>query len=79
MMSQLGGMGLPGVRRRSATKSAKNVRKGKKGKAKGRGPTQPRLPAGFPPGAFNPGAFNPGALPPGMELPDLSKLDLPDR
>jgi signal recognition particle subunit SRP54 len=74
MMSQLGGMGLPGVRRRSATKSAKNARTGKKGKAKGRGPTQPRLPAGFPPGAFSP-----GALPPGMELPDLSKLNLPDQ
>jgi signal recognition particle subunit SRP54 len=81
MMGQLGGMGLPGMRKRSATKSAKGNRKGKKGKgaARGRGPTQPRLPAGFPPGAFNPGAFNPGALPPGMELPDLSKLDLPDR
>jgi signal recognition particle subunit SRP54 len=75
MMSQLGGMGLPGMKRKvSATKSTKNQRKNKKGKKVGRGPTQPRTPAGFP------GGFNPGALPPGMnldDLPDLSKLNLP--
>jgi signal recognition particle subunit SRP54 len=72
MMSQLGG--LPGMpRRRSATKSSKNKRK--KGKGGGRGPSQPRLPAGLPPGAFGPGA----GLPPGMELPDLSKLKLPEQ
>ena len=76
MMGQLGNMGLPGMRKRSATKSSKNTRKGKKGKAKGRGPTQPRLPAGFPPGGFGPGGM-PGNLPPGMEMPDLSKLNLP--
>jgi signal recognition particle subunit SRP54 len=76
MMGQLGGM-MPGMRRRSATKSPKNARKGKKGKnaQRGRGPTPPRTPAGFPPGAF--GGFDPNALPPGMELPDLSKLKLP--
>ena len=72
MMGQLGGM-VPGMRKRSATKSSKNARKGKKGKTKGRGPTQPRMPAGFPPGAFGPA----GNLPPGMEMPDLSKLNLP--
>src|SRR5579875_1729725 len=72
MMGQLGGMaGLP--RRRSATKSSKNKRKKGKGGG-GRGPTSPKLPAGLPPGAFGPGA----GLPPGMELPDLSKLNLPD-
>ncbi|MGI8678406.1 MAG: signal recognition particle protein [Jatrophihabitans sp.] len=84
MMGQLGGMGMPGVRKRSATKSSKNTRKGKKGKnsQRGRGPTQPRLPAGFPGGGM-PGAFGgggpqlPPGLPPGMEMPDLSKLKLP--
>jgi signal recognition particle subunit SRP54 len=76
MMGQLGGM--PGMRKRSATKSSKNSRKGKKGKGnqRGRGPTQPRLPAGFPPGAFGPSGM-PNNLPPGMEMPDLSKLNLP--
>jgi signal recognition particle subunit SRP54 len=77
MMGQLGG--LPGMpRRRSATKSSKNKRKKGKG---GRGPTQPRMPAGLPPGAFGPGGLGGGAagLPPGMELPDLSKLQLPDK
>jgi signal recognition particle subunit SRP54 len=82
MMSQLGGM-MPGMGRRSATKSSKNSRKGKKGKnagknaQRGRGPTPPRTPAGFPPGAF--GGFDPSALPPGMELPDISKLNLPPK
>ncbi|HEU5268239.1 MAG TPA: signal recognition particle protein, partial [Jatrophihabitans sp.] len=85
MMGQLGGMGLPGTRNRSATKSSKNARKGKKGKnaQRGRGPTAPRLPAGFPPGAFGPGGHGaqgglPTGLPPGMQMPDLSKLKLPD-
>jgi signal recognition particle subunit SRP54 len=80
MMGQLGNMGMPGMRKRSATKSAKNTRKGKKGKGgqRGRGPTQPKLPAGFPPGAFGPGGMPPN-LPPGMELPDLSKLNLPNK
>jgi signal recognition particle subunit SRP54 len=81
MMGQLGGMGIPGMRKRSATKSSKNNRKGKKGKNSqlGRGPSQPRTPAGFPPGAFGPGgpAALPPGLPPGMEMPDLSKLNLP--
>jgi signal recognition particle subunit SRP54 len=85
MMSQMGGMGLPGMRRKqSATKSAKG-KKGKKGRSNsGRGPTQPRLPAGFPggmpPGMGGMGGFGGGAppqLPPGMQLPDISKLKLP--
>jgi signal recognition particle subunit SRP54 len=80
MMGQLGGMGVPGMRKRSSTKSSKNSRKGKKGKNSqlSRGPSQPRTPAGFPPGGF--GAGQPGLppnLPPGMEMPDLSKLKLP--
>ncbi|MDT4937082.1 MAG: signal recognition particle subunit, partial [Pseudonocardiales bacterium] len=73
MMGQMAGMGMPGMRRVSK-KSAKG-KKGKKGKGTGRGPTQPRMPAGFPGGGF-PGGVPP-QLPPGMELPDLSKLDLP--
>jgi signal recognition particle subunit SRP54 len=86
MMSQMGGMGLPGMRRGSATKSNKSARgkKGKKGRSNsGRGPTQPRMPAGFPggmPGGAGGGGFGggvPPALPPGMQMPDLSKLKLP--
>ena len=80
MMQQMGGaMGLPGMRRKN-TKSAKG-KKGKKGRG-GRGPTQPRMPAGFPgmPQGL-PGGFGnlPAQLPPGTQLPDLSKLDLPDK
>jgi signal recognition particle subunit SRP54 len=85
MMSQMGGMGLPGLRRKSATKSSKGTRKGKKGKGgNSRGPTQPRMPAGFPgglpqglPGGFGGGV--PPSLPPGAQLPDLSKLRLPKK
>ena len=89
MMAQLGGMGMPGMRRASnkGGKGAKGKKgkKGKKGRTGGRGPTQPRMPAGFP-GGFpggQPGGFGGPSgmpqLPPGMELPDLSKLNLPDR
>ena len=81
MMGQLGGsMGLPGMRR-SSKKSARG-KKGKKGRAAGRGPTTPKLPAGFP-GALGGGNFPgglgqlPSGLPPGIEMPDLSKLNLP--
>ncbi len=86
MMAQLGGMGMPGMRRASnkGGKGAKG-KKGKKGRTGGRGPTQPRMPTGFP-GGFpggQPGGFGGPSgmpqLPPGMELPDLSKLNLPDR
>jgi signal recognition particle subunit SRP54 len=78
MMSQMGGaMGLPGMRRKSATKSSKNSRKGKKGRGgSGRGPTAPRVPQGFPGGGFG---GVPPSLPPGMQMPDLSKLNLPER
>jgi signal recognition particle subunit SRP54 len=83
MMKQMtGGMGFPGARRN--TKAAKG-RKAKKGKNKqaGRGPSQPRMPAGFGgagglPGGL-PGGFGAGMpqLPPGTELPDISKLKFP--
>jgi signal recognition particle subunit SRP54 len=80
MMSQMGGaMGMPGMRRKSATKSSKNSRKNKKGRGgSGRGPTSPRLPQGMPEG-FPTGGFGslPPSLPPGMQMPDLSKLNLP--
>jgi signal recognition particle subunit SRP54 len=94
MMAQMGGMGLPGMRRKSATKSSKNTRKGKKGKSN-RGPTQAKLPAGFPGGfpGMGPGGLGAGGmgggpagfgggnpqLPPGMQMPDLSKLNLPKK
>jgi len=71
MMQQMGGaIGLPGARRKNV-KSAKG-KKNKKGRS-GRGPTPPRLPSGYP------GAGGLAQLPPGMELPDLSKLNLPDK
>ncbi len=75
MMQQMGGaMGLPGARRKNTKQKGK---KGKKGR--GRGPTAPRMPAGMQgmPGGFGGGL--PPQLPPGTKLPDLSKLNLPDR
>jgi len=86
MMGQLGGMGVPGLGRRSSTKSSKG-KKGKKGRGGGRGPTQPKMPASFP-GGFpggaggfpgGPGGFPAGMpqLPPGTKMPDLSRLNLP--
>ena len=86
MMSQMGGMIPGGVRKRSATKSSKNKRKAAQNKGKKqRGPSQPRVPQGFPTGmpGLPPGAGMggfPGQLPPGMDpnnLPDLSKLNFP--
>jgi signal recognition particle subunit SRP54 len=72
MMQQMGGaMGLPGMRRKNTKTKGK---KSKKGRA-GRGPTQPRMPAGLPGGFGN----LPAQLPPGTQLPDLSKLNLPDK
>ena len=74
MMQQMGGaMGLPGARRKNTKQKGK---KGKKGR--GRGPTAPRMPSGLP---GMPGGFGnlPAQLPPGTQLPDLSKLNLPDK
>ena len=89
MMSQLGGMaGLPGARRASKNAKGKKGKKGKNRKNTGRGPTQARMPAGFPglpPGGMAGlgggagGASGLPQLPPGMDLPDLSKLNLPDK
>ncbi|MGH8962137.1 MAG: signal recognition particle protein [Jatrophihabitantaceae bacterium] len=92
MMGQLGGMGLPGMRRSSSKKG--KGKKGKKGRSSGgRGPTQPKMPAGLAggigPGGMGPGGMGPGGfpgagqggmpqLPPGLKLPDLSKLKLPE-
>ncbi|MCW2539081.1 MAG: ffh [Frankiales bacterium] len=85
MMARMtGGMGLPGSRRNN--RNDRKGKKGKKGKSAGRGPTQPRTPAGF--GGL-PGGGLPGAMPGGMGglpdfnpngqqgLPDLSKLKFP--
>jgi len=89
MMSRMSGMGMPGGRRNA---------KGKKGKGKGRnakggrgGPTQPRMPAGFPgmpgglpggmpsglPDGFGAGGGGMPELPSGVELPDISKFKFP--
>jgi len=82
MMAQMSGM-VPGMRRRSATKSSKNKRKKGKSGGSGRGPTQARMPAGFPPGmggfGGGPGSIPGGMpqLPPGMDLPDITKLNFP--
>ncbi|HSY15699.1 MAG TPA: signal recognition particle protein [Jatrophihabitantaceae bacterium] len=86
MMSQLGGMGMPGMRRKNAVAKSTKGKRGKKAK-QGRGPTQARTPAGFPggmSGGMGGGMGGPGGLPggmpqlpPGMQLPDLSKLKLP--
>ncbi len=86
MMSQLGGMGLPGARRNQKNAKGKKGKKGKARKNTGRGPTQARMPAGFPgmpPGGMGGlgglGAGQLPQLPKGMDLPDLSKLNLPDK
>jgi signal recognition particle subunit SRP54 len=71
MMQQMAG-GIPGMRRKTVSKS----RKGKKGKkGSGRGPTPPKVRGGMP--SLPPGALN--QLPPGMQMPDLSKLNLPKK
>jgi signal recognition particle subunit SRP54 len=86
MSSMVGGMGIPGLGRKSATrKSGKG--KGKKG-GKKRGPTQPRargplgagmpgMPAGFPDLSNMPQGLD--ELPPGLADFDLSKLNFPGK
>jgi signal recognition particle subunit SRP54 len=82
MMARMAGMGmLPGGRRNTRSAKGKKGKNKQAGKKSGRGPTQPRLPAGFPGGGFPaglPGGFGTSSpLPPGTELPDLSKLKFP--
>jgi signal recognition particle subunit SRP54 len=85
MSSMLGGMGIPGLGRKSATRKSKGA-KGKKGKKGGRGPTPPKvrnplmqgmpgMPAGFPDLSQMPEGLN--ELPPGLADFDLSKLKFP--
>ncbi len=85
MSTMLGGMGIPGIGRKSATRKAKGG-KGKKGKKGARGPTPPKvrsplgpgmpgMPAGFPDLSQMPEGLN--ELPPGLADFDLSKLKFP--
>jgi signal recognition particle subunit SRP54 len=87
MSSMLGGMGIPGIGRKSATRKGKGA-KGKKGKKGGRGPTPPKvrsplgpgmpgMPAGFPDLSQMPDGLN--ELPPGLADFDLSKLKFPGK
>jgi signal recognition particle subunit SRP54 len=85
MSSMLGGMGIPGIGRKSATRKSKGAKgaKGRKGKKGGRGPTPPKarnplmggMPAGFPDLSQMPEGLN--ELPPGLADFDLSKLKFP--
>ncbi len=88
MSSMLGGMGIPGIGRKSATRKSK-AGKGKKGKKGARGPTPPKvkspfgagmpgmagMPEGFPDLSQMPEGLN--ELPPGLADFDLSKLKFP--
>jgi signal recognition particle subunit SRP54 len=87
MSSMLGGMGIPGIGRKSATRKGKGA-KGRKGKKGGRGPTPPKvrnplgagmpgMPAGFPDLSQMPEGLN--ELPPGLADFDLSKLKFPGK
>ncbi len=86
MSSMLGGMGIPGMGRKSATRKSKGA-KGKKGKKGGRGPTPPKsrnplgampgMPAGFPDLSQMPEGLD--ELPPGLADFDLSKLKFPGK
>jgi signal recognition particle subunit SRP54 len=82
MSSMMGGMGIPGIGRKSATRKTKaKGGKGKKGKK--RGPTPPKarnplgagMPAGFPDLSQLPEGLD--ELPPGLADIDLSKLNFP--
>ncbi|HET9890272.1 MAG TPA: signal recognition particle protein, partial [Mycobacterium sp.] len=88
MSSMLGGMGIPGIGRKSATRKSKagKGKAGKKGKKGGRGPTPPKarnplgagmpgMPGGFPDLSQMPEGLN--ELPPGLADFDLSKLKFP--
>jgi signal recognition particle subunit SRP54 len=86
MMKQMtGAMGMPGARRRGkAGKKGKKGKGGKGGKGGGR-PNAAAVARSLPPelrglaGGQGAGGFpTGGGLPPGFQLPDLSKLKLPD-
>jgi signal recognition particle subunit SRP54 len=91
MSSMVGGMGIPGLGRKSSTRKAAKARgsKGKKGKR--RGPTPAKSPNPFGPGAPGmaglPGGFPDlsnmpqglDELPPGLADFDLSKLKFPGK
>ena len=93
MSSMLGGMGIPGMGRKSATRKSKAAKgkAGKKAKKGGRGPTPPKvrnplgpgmpgmpgMPAGFPDLSQMPEGLN--ELPPGLADFDLSKLKFPGK
>jgi signal recognition particle subunit SRP54 len=90
MSSMLGGMGIPGMGRKSATRKAKGAKgkAGKKGKKGARGPTPPKvrsplgpglggMPAGFPDLPQMPEGLN--ELPPALADFDLSKLKFPGK
>ncbi|MBO0881107.1 MAG: signal recognition particle protein, partial [Mycobacterium sp.] len=88
MSSMMGGMGIPGVGRKSSTRKAGKAKgsKGKKGKK--RGPTPPKvggplgggmpgMPPGFPDLSNMPQGLD--ELPPGLADFDLSKLKFPGK
>ena len=90
MSSMLGGMGIPGMGRKSATRKAKGAKgkAGKKGKKGARGPTPPKvrsplgpgpggMPAGFPDLSQMPEGLT--ELPPALADFDLSKLKFPGK
>ncbi|MEE6139314.1 signal recognition particle protein [Mycobacterium sp. 050128] len=90
MSSMLGGMGIPGMGRKSINRKGKGA-KGKKGKKGGRGPTPPKarnplgaglpgmpgMPAGFPDLSQMPEGLD--ELPPALADFDLSKLKFPGK
>jgi signal recognition particle subunit SRP54 len=90
MSSMLGGMGIPGMGRKSATRKSKagKGKAGKKAKKGGRGPTPPKvrnplmqgmpgMPGGFPDLSQMPEGLN--ELPPALADFDLSKLKFPGK
>ncbi|MEZ0366690.1 signal recognition particle protein [Mycobacterium sp. pUA109] len=85
MSSMMGGMGIPGLGRKSATRKAAKAKGGKGKKGKKRGPTPPKvrnplgaaMPDGFPDLSQMPAGLD--ELPPGLADFDLSKLNFPGK
>ena len=83
MSAMVGGMGIPGLGRKSATRKNAKGKGGKGKKGKKFGPTQPKvrgplgagMPAGFPDLSNMPQGLD--ELPPGLANFDLSKLKFP--